>query len=206
MRISELSEATGMSVPTIKYYLREASPSPELPPGGTRPTTARAMRTGSGSSVSCRRPGGPRPHRRPGPGPCTSCSASPTTRSALTPTADLCRTTWREPAWRWTASWPTWAGRSTARAGQPARLRGSAGAVPGGMPLSRSRQQGDSVRGAGDRRHAWGHRARPNDEVVWWQADDFWWYAMAASVAVIRSCAERRREPVPTSVARLGKG
>ncbi len=44
------------------------------------------------------------------------------------------------------------------------------------------------------------------DEVVWWQADDFWWYALAASVAVIRSCAERRREPVPTFVVRLAKG
>ncbi len=44
------------------------------------------------------------------------------------------------------------------------------------------------------------------DEVIWWQADDFWWHALAASVAVIRSCAERRREPVPTFAARLAKG
>lgn len=29
------------------------------------------------------------------------------------------------------------------------------------------------------------------DEVAWWQADDFWWYALAAAVAVIRACADR---------------
>lgn len=44
------------------------------------------------------------------------------------------------------------------------------------------------------------------DEMGWWQTDDFWWYALAASGAVIRSCAERLGEPVPTFVARLGKG
>lgn len=41
------------------------------------------------------------------------------------------------------------------------------------------------------------------DEVVWWQTDDFWWFALAAAVAVIRSCADRLGEPVPTFVARL---
>ena len=46
----------------------------------------------------------------------------------------------------------------------------------------------------------------PLDEVVWWQTDDFWWYPLAASVAVLRTCAERRGEPVPTFVARLSKG
>ena len=41
------------------------------------------------------------------------------------------------------------------------------------------------------------------DEVVWWHTDDFWWFALAAAVAVIRSCAHRLGEPVPTFVARL---
>ena len=41
------------------------------------------------------------------------------------------------------------------------------------------------------------------DEVVWWQTDDFWWFALAAAVAVIRSCADRLAAPVPTFVARL---
>ena len=41
------------------------------------------------------------------------------------------------------------------------------------------------------------------DEVVGWQTDDFWWFALAGAVAVIRSCADRLGEPVPTFVARL---
>ena len=44
------------------------------------------------------------------------------------------------------------------------------------------------------------------DEVVWWQTDDFWWFALAAAVAIIRSCAERLGEPVPCFVARLAEG
>ena len=44
------------------------------------------------------------------------------------------------------------------------------------------------------------------DEVVWWQTDDFWWFALAAAVAIIRSCAERLGEPVATFVARLAEG
>jgi hypothetical protein len=31
------------------------------------------------------------------------------------------------------------------------------------------------------------------EEVAWWQADDFWWYALAAAVAVIRACADSMR-------------
>ena len=31
------------------------------------------------------------------------------------------------------------------------------------------------------------------DEAAWWQADDFWWYALAAAVAVIRACADTAR-------------
>jgi len=28
-------------------------------------------------------------------------------------------------------------------------------------------------------------------EVIWWQGDDFWRYALCAAVAIIRSCADR---------------
>jgi hypothetical protein len=41
------------------------------------------------------------------------------------------------------------------------------------------------------------------DEVAWWQADDFWWYALAAAVAVIRACADRMKLPVPAFVQLL---
>ncbi|MBW3614691.1 MAG: hypothetical protein KY439_05185 [Actinobacteria bacterium] len=40
-------------------------------------------------------------------------------------------------------------------------------------------------------------------EVVGWQTDNFWWFALAAAVAVIRSCADRLGEPVPTFLARF---
>ena len=35
------------------------------------------------------------------------------------------------------------------------------------------------------------------DEVSWWQADDFWQYALFAAVAYIRAAARRARVPVP---------
>jgi hypothetical protein len=41
------------------------------------------------------------------------------------------------------------------------------------------------------------------DQVAWWQADDFWWYALAAAVAVIRACADRMRLSVPAFVQQL---
>jgi hypothetical protein len=41
------------------------------------------------------------------------------------------------------------------------------------------------------------------DEVAWWQADDFWWYALAAAVAVIRACAGRMGLPAPAFVQQL---
>src|SRR5260221_3517669 len=41
------------------------------------------------------------------------------------------------------------------------------------------------------------------DEVAWWQADDFWWYALAAAVAVIRACADRMSLSVPAFVQQL---
>jgi hypothetical protein len=40
-------------------------------------------------------------------------------------------------------------------------------------------------------------------EVAWWQTDDFWWYALAAAVAVIRACADRMRLSVPAFVQQL---
>jgi len=40
-------------------------------------------------------------------------------------------------------------------------------------------------------------------EVAWWQADDFWWYALAAAVAVIRACADRMRLSAPAFVQQL---
>ena len=41
------------------------------------------------------------------------------------------------------------------------------------------------------------------DEVVWWQTDDFWWYALAATVAVIRACADKTNTPMPAFVQQL---
>jgi hypothetical protein len=41
------------------------------------------------------------------------------------------------------------------------------------------------------------------DEVAWWQADEFWWYALAAAVAVIRACADRMRLSAPAFVQQL---
>jgi hypothetical protein len=41
------------------------------------------------------------------------------------------------------------------------------------------------------------------DEVAWWQADDFWWYALAAAVAVIRACADRMRLSAPAFALQL---
>src|ERR1700730_8961317 len=41
------------------------------------------------------------------------------------------------------------------------------------------------------------------DEVAWWQTDDFWWYALAAAVAVIRACADRMDLSAPAFVQQL---
>ena len=41
------------------------------------------------------------------------------------------------------------------------------------------------------------------DEVDWWQTDDFWWYALAAAVAVIRACADRMHLSAPAFVQQL---
>ena len=41
------------------------------------------------------------------------------------------------------------------------------------------------------------------DELAWWQADDFWWYALAAAVAVIRACADRMHLSAPAFAQQL---
>ena len=41
------------------------------------------------------------------------------------------------------------------------------------------------------------------DEVSWWQTDDFWWYALASCVALIRACADRKGLPVPALAQQL---
>jgi hypothetical protein len=41
------------------------------------------------------------------------------------------------------------------------------------------------------------------DEVSWWQTDDFWWYALASGVALIRACADRKGLPVPAFAQQL---
>ena len=43
------------------------------------------------------------------------------------------------------------------------------------------------------------------DEVIQWQTDDFWWYALAAAIAVIRACAERTGLSVRAFTERLGQ-
>ncbi len=60
--------------------------------------------------------------------------------------------------------------------------------VAGGRPSRRSSRSTSSVRGG----------AEPDllDEVVWWQTDDFWQYALYAAVAYIRAAAGRAGVPV----------
>jgi hypothetical protein len=41
------------------------------------------------------------------------------------------------------------------------------------------------------------------DEASWWQTDDFWWYAPASGVALIRACADRKGLPVPAFAQQL---
>lgn len=41
------------------------------------------------------------------------------------------------------------------------------------------------------------------DEVIWWQTDDFWRYALYAAVALIRACAQSQGLPVVQLVQRL---
>jgi hypothetical protein len=41
------------------------------------------------------------------------------------------------------------------------------------------------------------------DEVIQWQTDDFWFYPLAAAVAVISACAERAGQSVPAFTEQL---
>ena len=43
------------------------------------------------------------------------------------------------------------------------------------------------------------------DEVAWWQADDFWQYALFAAVAYIRAAASRAGAPVRQACQDLGE-
>jgi hypothetical protein len=39
--------------------------------------------------------------------------------------------------------------------------------------------------------------------VIWWQSDDFWRYALCATVAIIRSCADRQSRSLADFTGRL---
>ena len=43
------------------------------------------------------------------------------------------------------------------------------------------------------------------DEIAWWQADDFWQYALSAAVAYIRAVASRAGVPARRPCQDLGK-
>jgi hypothetical protein len=43
------------------------------------------------------------------------------------------------------------------------------------------------------------------DEIVWWQTDDFWYYALLATVAYIRAAADRVGVPVSQACAKLSE-
>ena len=42
------------------------------------------------------------------------------------------------------------------------------------------------------------------DEITWWRTDDFWFYALAAAVAIIRACSDKRSTPIGEFVIDLG--
>jgi hypothetical protein len=43
------------------------------------------------------------------------------------------------------------------------------------------------------------------DEIAWWQTDDFWQYALFATVACIRAAADRAGVPVPRECRELAQ-
>jgi hypothetical protein len=43
------------------------------------------------------------------------------------------------------------------------------------------------------------------DEITWWRTDDFWFYALAAAVAIIRACSDKRFSPIGQFVVDLGE-
>jgi hypothetical protein len=42
------------------------------------------------------------------------------------------------------------------------------------------------------------------DEITWWRTDDFWFYALAACVAIIRACSDKRSRPIGEFVVDVG--
>lgn len=42
------------------------------------------------------------------------------------------------------------------------------------------------------------------DEITWWRTDDFWLYALAAAVAIIRACSDKRSTPIGEFLIDLG--
>ena len=42
------------------------------------------------------------------------------------------------------------------------------------------------------------------DEITWWRTDDFWFYALAACVAVIRACSDKRSRQIGEFVVDVG--
>ncbi len=43
------------------------------------------------------------------------------------------------------------------------------------------------------------------DEVVWWQTDDFWEYALFAAIAYVRAAADRANVPMPQACQQLAQ-
>jgi hypothetical protein len=41
------------------------------------------------------------------------------------------------------------------------------------------------------------------DEITWWRTDDFWFYALAAAVTIIRSSAAKQAVPIADLIGRL---
>jgi len=41
------------------------------------------------------------------------------------------------------------------------------------------------------------------DEITWWQTDDFWFYALAGAVAIIRSSADKHAVPIADLIGEL---
>jgi hypothetical protein len=43
------------------------------------------------------------------------------------------------------------------------------------------------------------------DEVMWWRADDLWFWTLEALVTYVRAAAERSAEPVTTICGRIAR-
>lgn len=43
------------------------------------------------------------------------------------------------------------------------------------------------------------------EEIIWWRTDDFWSYALAAAVAIIRACAAKQNRAVGEFAEELGR-